>query len=35
MKKAKEEMELNADPFNIENQKKIEERIKAQRIEQA
>lgn len=35
MKKAREEMELDADPFNVEKQKEIEKRIAAQRIEQA
>ena len=35
MKKVREEMELDADPFDIEKQKEIEKRIAAQRIHQA
>lgn len=33
MKKMQEVMDLEADPFNVEKQKKIEEMINQQRIE--
>ena len=34
LKKAREEMELDADPFNIDKQKEIEKRIHQNRMQQ-